>query len=159
GKCLADQKKWEEAITAFRKAVELNPEFALAKSNLGIALASLAWALATDPVATRRDPGRAVNLAKEAVELNPQGARSYNTLGVALYRAERWKVSVATLEKSMEFRKGGDSFDWFFLAMAHWQLGEKDTARGWYDRAVRWMDKNQPNNEELLRFRAEAVEL
>ena len=59
----------------------------------------------------------------------------------------------------MELRKGGDSFDWFFLAMAHWQLGEKDKAREWYDRAVQWMDKNQPKNEELRRFRAEAAEL
>ena len=43
--------------------------------------------------------------------------------------------------------------------MAHWQLGEKEAARKWYDQAVAWMDKNQPNNEELRRFRAEAAEL
>ena len=49
-------------------------------------------------------------------------------------------------------------YDWFFLAMAHWQLSEKDKAREFYDRAVQWMDKNQPTNEELLRFRAEAAE-
>ena len=67
-----------------------------------------------------------------------------------------WKAAIAALEKSMELRKGGDSNDWFFLAMAHWQLGEKDKAREWYDRAVQWMDKNQPKNEELRRFRAEA---
>jgi hypothetical protein len=59
----------------------------------------------------------------------------------------------------MELRKGGDSFDWFFLAMAHWQLGNQDQARQWYDQAVAWMEKNQPQNEELLRFRAEAEEL
>ena len=28
-----------------------------------------------------------------------------------------------------------------------------------YDRAVQWMDKNQPKNEELRRFRAEAAQL
>jgi hypothetical protein len=43
--------------------------------------------------------------------------------------------------------------------MAHWQLGEKDKAREWYDKATLWMEKNQPKNEELLRFRAEASEL
>ena len=43
--------------------------------------------------------------------------------------------------------------------MAHWQLGKKDKARAWYDRAVQWMNKNQPNNRELRRFRAEAAEL
>ena len=53
----------------------------------------------------------------------------------------------------------GDSEDWFFLAMAHWQLGDKQAARKWYDQAVAWMDKNQPDNVELRRFRSEAEEL
>ena len=55
--------------------------------------------------------------------------------------------------------RGGDSAQWFCLAMAHWQLDNKDEARKWYDRAVAWMDKNQPNDEELSRFRTEAAEL
>jgi serine/threonine protein kinase/tetratricopeptide (TPR) repeat protein len=159
GLALSDQKKWDGAITAFRRAIELEPKNAPAYRNLGIVLNKLAWALATDPVPTRRDPGRAVSVAKEAVEMNRQEGNYHNTLGIALYRAERWKESVATLEKSMELRKGGSSDDWFFLAMAHWKLGEKDKARQWYDRAVQWMDKNQPKNEELRRFRAEAAEL
>ena len=53
----------------------------------------------------------------------------------------------------------GNSFDFFFLAMAHWQLGEKEQARQWNDKAVAWMDKNTPKDEELLRFRAEAEAL
>ena len=43
--------------------------------------------------------------------------------------------------------------------MAHWQLGEKDEARQWYDQAVEWMEQKQPDNDELRRFRAEAAEL
>ena len=78
---------------------------------------------------------------------------------MAQYRAGEWQAAIEALEKSMELRKGGDAVDWFFLAMAHWQLGHKDEARKWYDKAVEWMDKNQPKNEELLRFRAEAAEL
>ena len=56
-------------------------------------------------------------------------------------------------------RKGGDSFDWFFLAMSHWQLDQKEEARKWYDQAVACMDKNQPHTEDLRRLRAEAAEL
>ena len=71
-----------------------------------------------------------------------------------------WKDSIAALEKSIELRNdGGDSWHWFFLAMAHWQLGQKGKARKWYDRAVEWMDKNLPRDKWLLRFRAEADEL
>jgi hypothetical protein len=59
----------------------------------------------------------------------------------------------------MELNKGGDGNDWFFLAMAHWRLGDKPQARSWYGKAVSWMEKNQPRNEELMRFRAEAAAL
>jgi hypothetical protein len=43
--------------------------------------------------------------------------------------------------------------------MTHSQLGEKDKAREWFDRAVQWMEKGNKDNAELTRFRAEAAEL
>ena len=67
---------------------------------------------------------------------------------------------MAALEKSEELGHGrAFSFNAFFLAMAHWQLGERDEARKWYERAVPWMDKKKPNDEELRRFRVEAANL
>jgi uncharacterized protein HemY len=78
---------------------------------------------------------------------------------VAQYRNGDWKAAIKALTRSMELHTGGDSTDWFFLAMAHWQLGDKTQARSWYDKAVSWMEKNQPKNEELVRFRAEAAAL
>ena len=60
----------------------------------------------------------------------------------------------------MELAHGADlSCNAFFLAMAHWQLGEKEKARDWYDKAATWMDGNIHYHEELVRFRAEAAEL
>src|SRR5207244_849060 len=97
--------------------------------------------------------------AKQATRQAPGEAPYWITLGVAHYRAGNWEESLAALQKSMDIGKGGDSFDWFFLAMAHWQLGNKEEARKWYDQAVQWMDKHQPTNEELRRFRVEASEL
>ena len=115
--------------------------------------------MAVFPVEKIRNPNQTVELAKKAVELAPEDGSFWNTLGVAQYRAGHWNAAIEALEKSMELRKGGDASDWFFLAMAHWQLGHKDEARKWYDKAVEWMDKNQPKNDELRRFRAEAAEL
>jgi WD40 repeat protein/serine/threonine protein kinase len=120
---------------------------------------NVAWFLATDPNAKFRDPGRAVELARKALEFAPKRGTFWNTLGVAHYRAGDWKAAIEALTRSMELRKGGDAIDWFFLAMAHWQLGDKPQARTWYNKAVPWMEKNQPENEELLRFRAEATTL
>jgi WD40 repeat protein/serine/threonine protein kinase/tetratricopeptide (TPR) repeat protein len=152
GVVLKERGKLDQAIVAFERVIELEPNHALRHNQL-------AWLLATCPEAKFRDAKRAVELAKRAVELKRQEGNYWNTLGVAHYRAGSWKEAVAILEKSMELRKGGDGFDWFFLAMAHWKLGEKDKAREWYDRAVQWMDKNQPTNDELRRFRTEASEL
>jgi tetratricopeptide (TPR) repeat protein len=81
-----------------------------------------------------------------------------NTLGVALYRAGDWPGAIEALEKSIE-SQGRTSYDDFFLAMCRWQLGERQEALRLYDQAVRWMDKDRPNDEELRRFRAEAAEL
>jgi WD40 repeat protein len=126
-----------------------------------------AWPLATNPEAKLRDPDRAVELAQKAVDLCPKQAMYWNTLGVAHYRAGHWKEAIEALTKSMELAKGNlESFDTFFLAMAHWRLDEKEEAREWYDRAAQWMEKNKDQlegnkqwPEELRRFRTEAAEL
>ena len=59
----------------------------------------------------------------------------------------------------MELGKGGIAHDWFFLAMAHWKLDQKEQARTWYEQAVRWREKNAPQDEDLSRFRTEGAEL
>ena len=120
---------------------------------------SLAWMLATVPVPELRDAARGVELAQKAVELAPGRGDFWNTLGAAQYRNGAWKAAIEALMKSVQLGKGGDSFAFFFLAMAHWQLDEKDKARAWYDQAVAWMDKKQPQNKELKRFRAETAAL
>ncbi len=79
-----------------------------------------------------------------------------NTLGVAHYQAGEYKAVIGALEHSVQLSKGGNSFDYYFLAMAHWQLDAKKEAREWYDRAVEWMKHKQTDKEELNRFRAEA---
>jgi serine/threonine protein kinase/Flp pilus assembly protein TadD len=119
----------------------------------------LAWLRATCADASYRDPTEAVTSARKAVELAPERREFWNTLGVALYRAGDWPEAVTALSKSMSLRKGGDPFDWFFLAMAHWQLGEKIEGRKWYDQAVSRMERKRTNDQELIRFRAEAEEL
>jgi tetratricopeptide (TPR) repeat protein len=138
----------------------------LRKTKLGVdhpdtleSMHMLARLLANSSDPKVRNARRAVELAKQAIDLAPKVGHFWNALGVAYYRAEDWKASVQTLEKSMQLCKGGDSFDWFFLAMAHWQLGHMDEARKWHDQAVEWMDKNQPDNEGLRRFRAEAAQV
>jgi uncharacterized protein HemY len=106
-----------------------------------------------------RDAPGGLEAARKAIGVAPQSSLAWQVLGWAHYRAEDWKASIEALEKSCALDQGGDSFQWFFLAMAHWRLGERDKAREFYDQAVQWTDKNKPTDETLRRFRAEAAEL
>jgi tetratricopeptide (TPR) repeat protein len=153
GSALVDAKQFAKAQADYEQAVALAPD------NLEI-VNTLAWHLATCPEAKFRNPKRAVELAKKAVELAPKNGLIWNTLGVAHYRAGDWKAAIEVLKKSMTLRKGGDAFDFLFLAMAHWQLGNKTEASKWYDQAIAWGKKNQNTHaEEYGRFRAEAEEV
>jgi tetratricopeptide (TPR) repeat protein len=119
-----------------------------------------AWMLATASDPKFRDPPRAVELAEEVVQNAPKFADKWITLGVAYYRIGDWKNAIAALEKSETLAPGRfTDINGFFLAMSQWQLGEKEEVRKWYDKAVAWMEKNDPKNEELRRFQAEAEEL
>jgi tetratricopeptide (TPR) repeat protein/serine/threonine protein kinase len=142
----------DKAIDGFSKAIELNPKHVAPYRNL-------ARLFATSPLESRRQPKRTVELAKKAIELEPNNGSNWNTLGVAQYRCRDFQAAIAALQKSMALRRGGDSFDWFILAMAHWQLGNQKEARTWYDKAVAWQEKNRTKNEELGRFQAEAEKL
>jgi eukaryotic-like serine/threonine-protein kinase len=151
----ADALRLSEETLALRRAA-LGPDHPDTPASMSL----VAALLANCPDSRFRDPKRAVELAKDAVELAPRSAWSWQVLGWVRYRTGAWKDSVAALEKSIELREdGGDSFQWFFLAMAHWQVGNKEQARKWYDRAVDWADRIRPADAQLLRFRAEAAEL
>jgi tetratricopeptide (TPR) repeat protein len=132
--------------------VNLTPDSAQAGNNL-------AWYLVTCPDPEFHHASRAVELAARAVELAPLQGTYWNTLGVAQYRAGEWQAAIESLHESMELRNGGDACDWFFLAMAKWQLKQQDEAKTWYDKAVEWTDRTESQDEDLRLFRAEAAEL
>jgi serine/threonine protein kinase/Flp pilus assembly protein TadD len=141
-----------EAEAAFRRVLELVPDSPNAHN-------SLAWLLAAFAGPVKRDPQVAVTLARKAVESASQVGIFWNTLGVALYRAGDYAGSVRALERSMSLRGGGDSFDWYYLAMAQWQLGRADVARSWFRKAAEWRLKHRPSDPELSLFHAVAAEL
>jgi tetratricopeptide (TPR) repeat protein len=146
---LRDLGRPTEAAEPCRKALELDPDNHRVNNQL-------AWFLASSPEPPPQDTALAVRLAKKAVTAVSQDADYRNTLGVAYYRQGDDKAAVAELKTAMSLRSGGNSFDWFFLAMAHWRLGDSDQAQTWFDRAVKWMDSHTPQDRELHRFRAEA---
>lgn len=144
--------QWEESARFYTAALSLNPENAAARNDL-------AWLLVNWP-----DPGvdhfeEAVDLAKKAVQSTPTAGKYRVTLGVAHYRAGQWSDALSAFQEATKLQKGGDSLVWFYLAMVHWQLGDKEQARKWYDQALQRLELYDPETRELKSTRAEAAKL
>ena len=94
-----------------------------------------------------------------AVKKLPQNWKFWNTLGVAQYRQGQWKAAVASLEKAHRLCQDRDEGTWLFLAMAHWRLGEEQTARTCYGRAAKLSAVFEYPRAQESRWRAEATAL
>jgi tetratricopeptide (TPR) repeat protein len=156
---LTEMHKVDEANQAAAEADQVSlysPQtLALLARNLVIALylepLPIAWRIGSDV------PALAVEAAQKAVDASPDDGFYWNTLGAAQYCAGEWESAIEALEKSMDLRNGSDASEWLFLAMAHWQLDQHELARAWYDKAVQWIEQNQPASDELLRLRVVAT--
>jgi len=98
-------------------------------------------------------------LARKAVELAKKGENFDRTLALAEYRSGHWAESLGAGAQATELRKEGEAYVWFLQDMAHWQKGEKDEARKWFDKAVASTKEKGPRNVELRQFWAEAAVL
>jgi serine/threonine protein kinase/tetratricopeptide (TPR) repeat protein len=153
GYALYYQRKEREALAASSKAVAMDPQSAPAHR-------AIAFVLATASDAGLRNPGQALAHARKAVELDPMNPDFRWVLGVACYRTGDWKAAIAAFEKARELYQSDDRTDWFFLAMAHWQLGDKAEARKWYDKSVKVVGPIFSVTPEVLsRIYKEAAEL
>jgi tetratricopeptide (TPR) repeat protein len=150
GRLLLATGREKEAGKLLDQIVKLEPSSAAELNDL-------AWLLTTFSEPRMHNPARAVVLAGRAVERAPQEGLMWNTLGVAHFRSGQDREAKAALEKSMELRSGGDSYDWYFLAQIYVRLGDREQAMHWYNEAVAWMNKNKSGDDELLRFHAEAA--
>ena len=103
---------------------------------------------------------RAIELAKQAVQLGPQVANNWTALGAAQwYAGEPAKAKRALTESVRLHERGGEPYDWLFLAMANAKLDRKEKAKTWLAKAIRWMAEHRPKDAQMDRFRSEAETL
>jgi eukaryotic-like serine/threonine-protein kinase len=150
--------KSEEARAAFERAMKLWRELT-SSAGESESFYRFAWFLVMCPDVQLRDAGRALELARYALEKSPRNPTYLNALGGAYYRQADWPMCISSLRQAMEQRREGNAYDWFFLAMAQWQTGEKENARTSFQRGAEWMEKNCPEKADLKLLRAEAEQL
>jgi WD40 repeat protein len=139
------------ALAAIQKAHATSPDDEPWHNNY------LAYLLVLCPDPKLRDATRAVELGKKSVEAAPNIWAFWRTLGMAHHFAGDENAAVRALTRSLQLRQSGEAFDYFPLAAAHQKLGNKEEARQWYDRGVKWMAANEhPYVAELAILRADA---
>jgi uncharacterized protein HemY len=111
------------------------------------------------PAAELCDPETSLGLAKQALQRSPNSTLLWNTLGMAHYRRGEWQAAIEMLEKAEMLPYGKTGYNWFFLAMAHWQKGDRDRSRRYYEQAHAWRLKHKAGGEDLHRFHQEAAVL
>ena len=117
-----------------------------------------AWLLAMCDDPQFRDPAAAVRAAEQAKSRAIENGRYWFVLGLAQIRAERFSDAVKSLEQANRLHGDENSFHWFALALAHWRLADKETARTCFDRGDKLMQKNRPGNIDLQKLRREVEE-
>ncbi|MEP6486115.1 tetratricopeptide repeat protein [Microcoleus vaginatus GB2-A3] len=138
GNSLQEIGRFDEAVAAYKKAIELNPNFSWSYHSLGDVLLKLEkWE-------------EAVAAYKKAVELNPNFSWSYHNLGDALLKLQQWKE--AAVAYRCEIALNSD-FAWSFcnLGDALTKLKHWDEAIATYLKAIE-IDGDLPGIYEKLGY-------
>ena len=133
----------------YENALEISPDQA-------VLLNSAAWIIAAYDEPPVRDLARALAFAEKATKRTPDSQAYWNTLGVIQYRCGEWEKALGSFRKSVTLPSGENCFNWLFLAMTEFQLGEHETASQWHQKAVRELERAPTQDKELIRFRIEA---
>ena len=127
-----DRKDYQGAIEHFRKAIELDPKYALPWNNMGYAYGDLGdynkeiecyrKAIELDP--TFADPwynmgctygemgeyNNSIECHRKAIELNPKYAAPWNDMGTAYYHLGNYQKAVECLRKAVELEPESERY-------------------------------------------------
>ena len=112
GYVFQQDKNFAEAERAYRKAIELNPSFATAYSNLGLLL---------HEKLNRTEEAEAA--VRKAIELDPSLTKAYYNLGLLLQNLKRSEEAEAAYRKAIELCEASPSGDNPLYATAYSNLG------------------------------------
>jgi len=142
-----------ESAAEFRITRDYLEEVVSREPDLAMRVEQLAFLLTNAPVPELRDPQRALRLAKHAVELAPERDEYRVTLAGAHYHSGDYQACCEVLESFLPSSSDDAQQGYFLLAMARWQLGQKQQALECYRQGVDWMDGINPYHDDMLEFR------
>ena len=123
GLTLYHQQKYDEAITQFKKAIEIKPDYAEAYYRCGLALSQLG------------QYDEAIAQFKKTIEIKPDYAEAYYRCGLALSQLGQYDEAIAQFKKTIEI-KPDYAEAYFHSGLALSQLGQNNEAIAQYKKAI-----------------------
>jgi tetratricopeptide (TPR) repeat protein len=146
GDRLLESGTLEEAIAAYRREIELNPDISWSHHNLGEALAKLGQF------------EEAIAAFRSAIELNPDFSWSYHHLGDALDRQQQWEEAVVAFRRAIELNP--EHFGSYCgLGKSLVKLGQLDEAIAAYRRAIELNPDDVQAYRNILEMQPDCVEM
>ncbi len=119
----------ERAVAAFRHALELDRNYALAYAGLGEAY-WLRYRQARDP----RVVGEALAACRQAVSLDPRRAGGHTCLGQVFNETGKYEQAIEQFQKAVQLEPGDAAYRG--LALAYQRLGKLEEAESTYRQAI-----------------------
>lgn len=153
------EQSYRQAFDLLEQLIDEVPDNAAYDEKLAGIYLDLAWFLATCPDPGLRDPQHALELAQMATGRTPRAPRCWRNLAVALYRTGQWSQCLEAIDKCQSRASSPEGLDWLVRAMAHWQLGQKQLARGAYEQYRQWRRTQGSVSHDTETFQREAAQL
>jgi len=119
-----NQRNWEKVVEVNQKAIESDPNHALAYNNLGRGHQELG------------QPEKALKCFQTAVRLRPDLAGVQRNLGAVLQALKETEKAIAALQKALELR-ADDPYAHYLLAISMAEMERMDEAIAHYEEAIR----------------------
>jgi tetratricopeptide (TPR) repeat protein len=116
GVVISSNGNLEKGIAQYRKALEINPDYAEARYNLGVAMA------------LQGNMDEAITQYRKALEIQPDYAEARNNLGTALFTKGFEDEAIVQFQKSLQIQPD--------YADAHYNLGNALLKHGKLDEAI-----------------------
>jgi tetratricopeptide (TPR) repeat protein len=112
----------------------------------------VAWSCALGSFEAGRD-AEIRTLAEDAVTLNPGRREALLALGATQYRLGEFELAVQTLlaaDSAVASDARFEGYAWFFLALAHHQLGNDTEAEQWRQQSLEYTDQLFSESDEFV---------
>ena len=123
GAILHEKGQLDDAIAAYRTAIQLKPDYALAHDNLGNLLCK------------KRQFSAAITSYRRAIEINPDNATVFNDLANVYFKTNDLDAAIANYQHAIRINP---QFALAHCSMAQALLMKGDFSNGWREFEWRW---------------------